>query len=67
MRYIWKGYEAIAAIPMRQSCTMMKTSAVTSSPPWSAGSAKASPMKPPSGSISAVIMGISSPCETLRK
>ena len=39
----------------------MKTRIVSSVPPWNAGSAKASPMKPPSGSTSALIIWTISP------
>ena len=44
-----------------------KVTIVSSVPAWISGWTKASPMKPPSGSTSDVIIGISSPGETLRK
>ena len=46
----------IAARPMIGSCMNMKTRIVSSVPPWNAGSANASPMKPPIASTSAVII-----------
>ncbi len=45
----------------------MKIRIVSSVPPWNAGSAKASPMKPPIASTSAVIIVTISPEEIRRK
>ena len=45
----------------------MKTRMVSSVPPWNAGSANASAMKPPSGSTSALIICTISPGEMCRK
>ena len=54
-------------MPSSQFCIMMKMIAVSAWPPRNIGCTKASPMKPPSGSTSSLIMVASSACLTLRK
>src|SRR3954469_21761214 len=57
----------ITTIDRRKFCIMMKMIAVAAWPPRNIGATKASPMKPPSGSTSSLIMVGSSACLTLRK
>ena len=52
----WTATTARAISPSHMFCTMMKTIAVSAWPPSSAGETKASPVKPPIGSTSSLIM-----------
>ncbi len=62
----WTRTMIMATSPSHTLCTMMKVMAVSAWPPRKAGVTKASPMKPPSGSTSSLIMVATSACLTLR-
>ncbi|MCY1243700.1 hypothetical protein D9M72_567260 [compost metagenome] len=47
---------SVAIRPSQKLCSRMNTSAVSAWPPSSAGETKASPVKPPSGSTSSLII-----------
>ena len=66
MRKAWPNTTAAATRPSQMLCTMMKAMAVKARPPRNAGAMKASPMKPPSGSTSSLIMVAISACLSLR-
>ena len=66
MSKVWTIRIASVTRPSAQLCNMMNSSAASAWPTRKAGVAKASPMKPPSGSTSSLIMVAISELRTRR-